>query len=157
LDTRDDFSAKRYKEGDNNICYQWVTSDIFTELDDLHDSEQAMSGADFGSGEDETEVDTLMTLGNHGRSKRNEMLAAERTMKHAGSLDDCMDGPPDVGSLEPLEPEFNQPAKAWRAIVLAKNRKSWTKGVSIYQPTVVQNTKPRDSNKTRLKLLTRPT
>jgi len=122
LDARDDFSAKRDKEGDDYICYQWATLDILTELDDLHDSEQAMSGADFGSGEDENEVNTLMTLGNRGRSKRNEMLAAERTMKHAGWLDDCMDGPPDVGSLEPVEPEFNQPAKAWRAIVLAKKQ-----------------------------------
>src|SRR5882762_6611769 len=52
LDARDDFSAKRDKGGDNNICYQWATSDILTELDDLHDSEQATSGADFGSGED---------------------------------------------------------------------------------------------------------
>jgi len=123
LDARDDFSAKRDKEGDDNICYQWATSDILAELDDLHDSEQAMSGADFGSGEDENEdVNTLKTLGNRGRSKRNEMLAAERTMKHAGWLDDCVDGPPNVGSLEPIKPEFNQPAKAWRATVLAKKQ-----------------------------------
>ena len=123
MDARDDFSAKRDEEGDDNICYQWATSDILAELDDLHDSERDKSGADFGSGEDENEeIDSLITLGNRGRSKRNEMLAVERTMKHAGWLDDCMDGPPDVGFLEPVEPEFNQPAKTWRAVVLAKKQ-----------------------------------
>jgi len=49
--------------------------------------------------------------------RRNEMQMAERTMRIAGWLDECEDGLPDVGSLLPIEPEYNQPSKAWRAAV----------------------------------------
>jgi len=43
-------------------------------------------------------------------------------MRIAGWLDECEDGLPDVGSLLPIEPEYNQPSKAWRAAVLAKKQ-----------------------------------
>jgi len=45
---------------------------------------------------------------------------AERTIRIAGWLDECEDGLPDVGSLLPIEPEYNQPSKAWRAAVLCQ-------------------------------------
>ena len=38
----------------------------------------------------------------------------------AGWLNDCEDGLPDVGSLDPVEPEYNQSSKVWWATVLAK-------------------------------------
>jgi hypothetical protein len=37
---------------------------------------------------------------------------AERTMIMAGWLDDCEDGLPDVGPLDPIEPDYTQPSKA---------------------------------------------
>jgi len=45
-------------------------------------------------------------------------------MKMAGWLDTCEDGLPDVGSLDPVRPEVNQPSKAWRAAALARKTSS---------------------------------
>ena len=50
------------------------------------------------------------------------MLTAEQTMNMAGWLDNCEDGLPDVGSLQPIKPEHNKPSKVWRATVLAKKQ-----------------------------------
>ena len=122
LDARDDYSAKRDKEG--GIPYQWATEDALTGMDDMHDFELATSGADFDLGKEYegVEDDVLLMPGKHGRRRINEMMAAERTMKLAGWLDECTDGLPDVGSLVPIKPEYDQPAKAWRSAVLAKRR-----------------------------------
>jgi hypothetical protein len=121
LDARDDYSAKRDKK-DGDISYQWATADVLDDLDDLHDSELALLGADFDPGKeyDEVEGDLINSLGRKGASRRNEMLATERTMTMAGWLDECEDGIPDVGSLTPVKPEYDQSSKAWRAAVLAK-------------------------------------
>jgi hypothetical protein len=123
LDARDDYSVKKDKE-DGGICYQWATSDVLAGLDDIHDSELAVNGADFdaGKGYEGLEGDILTTLGKRGRNRINDMMRVERTMKLAGWLDGCIDGLPDVGSLEPIRPEHDQPAKAWRSAVLAKKQ-----------------------------------
>ena len=123
LDARDDYSAKRDKK-DGDISYQWATADVLDDLDDLHDSELALLGADFDPGKeyDEVEGDLINSLGRKGASRRNEMLATERTMTMAGWLDECEDGIPDVGSLTPVKPEYDQSSKAWRAAVLAKKQ-----------------------------------
>ena len=54
--------------------------------------------------------------------KREEMIAAEWTMRLAGWLDKCVDGIPDVGSLDPVKPDCVQPARSWRAAVAAKKQ-----------------------------------
>jgi len=41
-------------------------------------------------------------------------------MKIAGWLDACEDGLPDVGFLDPVRPEVNQPSKAWRLLYWQK-------------------------------------
>src|SRR5271170_4502021 len=51
------------------------------------------------------------------------MVTAERTMRNSGWLDDCIDGCPDVGSLEPIQPYVTQPAKLWKAAILATKKK----------------------------------
>ena len=123
LDARDDYSTKKDKE-DGGICYQWATSDVLSELDDMHDSELNTSGADFDTekGFEGLDDDNVAVLGKCGKNRMNEMLMVERTMRRAGWLDDCIDGLPDVGSLEPIKPECEQPAKAWRSAVLAKKQ-----------------------------------
>jgi hypothetical protein len=120
LDARDDYSAKRAK-GDNGISYQWATPDLLDELDQLHESELSMAGADFGASS-EYDDDISGIIGKKGKHRLNEMLTAERTMKTAGWLDACEDGLPDVGSLDFVPPDVNQPSKAWRAAVLAKKQ-----------------------------------
>jgi hypothetical protein len=122
LDARDDYSAKRDKK-DGGISYQWATANVLDDLDDLHDSELALMGADFDLGEEyAVEEDAINALGKKGMSRRNEMLATERTMTMAGWLDKCEDGLPDVGSLTPMKPECDQSSKVWRAAVLAKKQ-----------------------------------
>ena len=123
LDARDDYSARRDKDG-NGICYQWATDDVLAELDDLHDSELATGGAEFDpSAEyDSSEGDDLKILGKRGSNRMHEMLTAERTLKMAGWLDECADGLPDVGSSVPVKPEHQQPSKAWRAAVLMEKQ-----------------------------------
>ncbi|KIM77367.1 hypothetical protein PILCRDRAFT_56408, partial [Piloderma croceum F 1598] len=117
LDARDDYSAKRDKN-DNGISYQWATADVLDDLDDLHDSEIALMGADFDPGKEyDVEEDAINALGKKGMSRKNEMLATERTMTMAGWLDECEDGLPDVGSLTPVKPECEQSSKVWRAAV----------------------------------------
>jgi len=120
LDARDDYSAKRAK-GDNGISYQWATPDLLDELDQLHEAELGMAGADFGASS-EYDDDISGIVGRKGKHRLNEMLTAERTMKTAGWLDACEDGLPDVGPLDPVRPEVNQPSKAWRAAVLARKQ-----------------------------------
>src|ERR1700683_3908686 len=120
LDARDDYSAKRAK-GDNGISYQWATPDLLDELDQLHESELSMAGANFGASS-EYDDDISGIIGKKGKHRLNEMLTAERTMKTAGWLDACEDGLPDVGSLDFVPPDINQPSKAWRAAVLAKKQ-----------------------------------
>ena len=113
LDARDDYSAKRDK-GDSDICYQWATTDMLDELDEMHDSELATTGADFNIGAEYegTEEDTIGVLGKRGKTRQTEMQMAERILKAAGWLDECEDGLPDVGSLVPLKPEYKQSSKA---------------------------------------------
>jgi hypothetical protein len=81
----------------------------------LHANELATAGAEFDRDfEDaDTEGDVFNIPGKRGRIRMNEMLTAERTLNMAGWLDDCEDGLPDVGSLEPVEPEYNQSSKVW--------------------------------------------
>ena len=143
LDARDDYSAKRSKE-DGGFSYPWATPDVLDELDRLHDSELAVSGADFDPGAeyDGVEGDILNVLGKWGKNRRNEMLTAERTLKMAGWLDECVDGLPDVGSLIPVEPKQNQSSKAWRAAVLAKKQAVLNER-NKHLPT---NTKSKSSN-----------
>ena len=122
LDARDDYSARKDESG--GLSYHWATSDVLDELDELHANELATVGAEFDpdlEGED-VEGDVLSIPGKRGRNRKNEMLIAERTMSMAGWLDNCEDGLPDVGSLDPIEPEHAQPSKAWRAAVLAKKQ-----------------------------------
>jgi hypothetical protein len=122
LDARDDYAAKKDKEG-GGMCYQWATPDLLVGLDSLDDGE-ILTGGDFDPGKEPEgfDEDDLMILGRRGMNRRNEMLAAERTMRLAGWLDECVDGLPDVGSLIPIKPERDQPSKAWRAAVLARKK-----------------------------------
>jgi hypothetical protein len=123
LDARDDYSAKRDKENSEDICYQWATSDTLDQLDDMHYSEKANSGADFNTNAySDGDDGTFSELGANARNRRDAMLSAERIMKTSGWLDKCEDGLPDVGSLDPVKPSVNQPAKLWRAAVLAKRQ-----------------------------------
>ena len=123
LDARDDYSSKRDKETNEDICYQWATSDTLDQLDDIHYSEKANSGADFNTnGYSDDDGSAFSELGINARNRRDAMLSAERIMKTSGWLDECEDGLPDVGSLEPVHPSVNQPAKLWRAAVLAKRQ-----------------------------------
>jgi len=50
------------------------------------------------------------------------MQTAENVVRMAGWLDKCVDGTPDVGNLESIEPEVNQPPKSWKAAVQAKKQ-----------------------------------
>jgi len=123
LDARDDYSAKRDKEDSDGICYQWATSDALDQLDDMHYSELANSGADFNANAYlDGDEEVFGSLGVKARNRRDAMLSAERIMKTAGWLDKCKDGLPDVGCLDPLKPSVNQPGKSWRAAVLAKRQ-----------------------------------
>src|SRR6267154_3396820 len=54
--------------------------------------------------------------------KRQEIITAEWTMRLAGWLDKCVDGIPDVGSLDPVKPDCVQPTRSWRAAVAAKKQ-----------------------------------
>ena len=121
LDAWDDYSAKKDKEDGKGICYQWTTTDTLVELDDLHDSE-LLTGGNFDPGTEYEGMDgdALTILGRHAKIRSNEILVAEHTMRLAGWLDKCIDGPPDMGSLIPVKPECNQPSKAWRAAVSEK-------------------------------------
>jgi hypothetical protein len=123
LDARDDYSTRKDKS-DGGISYGWASPDVLDELDELHVNELAIIGANFDSGleNEDAEFDALSVPGKQGRTKKNEMLMAERTMIMAGWLDDCADGLPDVGPLDPIEPDYTQPSKAWRAAVLAKKQ-----------------------------------
>jgi hypothetical protein len=123
LDARDDYSAKRDKDDEDKIKYQWATSDVLGALEDMHDTE-AYSGADFEVGRqyDGYEEDAFYALGKRGKNRRDAMSLAERTMNVSGWLDSCIDGLPDVGSLIPIEPDIKQPGKLWRAAVLAKKQ-----------------------------------
>jgi len=121
LDARDDHYAKRAK-GNGGISYQWATPELLDELDELHDSELVMAGADFNGTDYEDEGNMLTAVGKKGKRRNNDMLTAERIMKTAGWLDECEDGLPDIGSPTPIEPEYNQSSKAWRAAVLAKKK-----------------------------------
>ena len=147
LDARDDYSAKKDK-GEGDISYQWATSEMIHALDDLHDSELALVGAEFDINEeyDGSEEDVLNILGKRGRTRRNEMLMAERTLRLAGWLDECEGGPPDVGDLAPMEPEHNQTSKAWRAAVLSRKQAILDERNS-HLPTnansVLQNSNPK--------------
>ena len=79
LDARDDYSAKRAK-GDNGISYQWATPDLLDELDQLHESELGMAGADFGaSSKYDNEISGI--VGKKGKDRLNEMLTAEQTRR----------------------------------------------------------------------------
>jgi hypothetical protein len=60
--------------------------------------------------------------GKRCKSRREAMTLAERTMHISGWLDPSPDGLPDVGSLIPMVPEFDQSGKLWRAAVLAKKQ-----------------------------------
>src|ERR1700674_2735908 len=63
LDARDDYSAKRDKK-DGGISYQWATANVLDDLDNLHDSELALMGADFDPGEEyAVEEDAINALG----------------------------------------------------------------------------------------------
>jgi hypothetical protein len=111
LDARDDYSAKRDKD-ESGKSYQWATSELLNELDNLHDEELVMGETNFDLDEEYKENDIFKIPGNRGKMRQNEMQMAERTMRMVGWLDECEDGLPDVGSLLPIEPEYNQPSKA---------------------------------------------
>jgi hypothetical protein len=119
LDARDDYSAKCNKQTGSGINFQWATSEMLADLDDFYDTELVIAN---GDEDDDADSDALNVPGSRGRAKIYEMMAAERTMKQSGWLDECEDGSPDVGPLHPVEPECKQPAKAWRAAVLAKKQ-----------------------------------
>ena len=123
LDAHDDYSAKHNKDDQDKIKYQWATSDVLNILDDMHDTE-AYSGADFEVGKqyEGYEEESFNIIGKRGKYRREAMSLAERTMNVSGWLDPSVDGLPDVGSLEPMEPEIKQTGKLWRAAVLAKKQ-----------------------------------
>lgn len=123
LDARDDYSAKRDKEDDDKIKYQWATGETLDALDDAHYAE-AYSGADFDVEKqyDGFEEEAFNILGRKGKHRKEAMLLAERTMNISGWLNASLDGLPDVGLLDPMEPEIKQSGKLWRAAVLAKKQ-----------------------------------
>lgn len=124
LDARDDYSAKRKERLASGINFQWATSEMLEGLDDFHDTELAIGNANLDNGEEyDDEIDDPLNVpGLRGRARKYEMMTAEKTMKQSGWLDKCVDGSPNVGSLHPIEPKRKQPAKAWRAAVLAKKQ-----------------------------------
>lgn len=121
LDARDDYSAKRDKENEDNISYQWATPDMMTFLDDSH-LRDTIEGAEMTFEDQQAEEDGLGVLGRQGKFLRDGMAAAERTMIMAGWLDGCVDGLPDVGEVQPIQPEADQSAKQWRVAVLARKQ-----------------------------------
>jgi hypothetical protein len=66
--------------------------------------------------------DMLRITGKNSQHRKMTMASAERTMKMAGWLDECTDGLPDVGSLNPIQLDIQQSGKAWRAAVLARKQ-----------------------------------
>jgi hypothetical protein len=135
LDARDDYSAKRDKEDEDKIKYQWATSDMLGALDDTHFAE-AYSGADFNAEKecDEYEEEPFNVVGKKGKYRREAMALAERTMHISGWLDPCQDGLPDVGCLDPMEPGIMQSGKLWRAVVLAKKQEILQEKI-LHMPT----------------------
>jgi len=134
LDARDDYSAKRDKEDEDKIKYQWATSDMLGALDDAHYAE-AYSGADFDTKKhDGYEEEIFNISGRKDKNRREAMALAERTMNISGWLDPCQDGLPDVGCLDPMEPEIKQSGKLWRAVVLAKKQEILQEK-SLHMPT----------------------
>ena len=123
LDARDDYSAQREKDDDDKIRYSWATSDMLTSLDDIRQEDLACEGSHTSLDEHENLYDeSLSMVGKGMRSRKAAMASAERTMRLAGWLDECVDGLPDIGSLDPIKPDIEQTAKAWRAAVLAKKQ-----------------------------------
>ena len=119
LDAHNDYSANRDKEDQDKIKYQWATSDTLS----AHYAE-AYSGADFNMDKthDTYDEELFDIPGKKCKSRREAMALAARTMHISGWLDPSPDGLPDVGSLIPMVPEFDQSGKLWRAAVLAKKQ-----------------------------------
>jgi len=61
LDARDDYSAKRDKD-ESGISYQWATSELLDELDNLHDEELVMGENNFDPDEEYGEMISLRFL-----------------------------------------------------------------------------------------------
>ena len=135
LDARDDYSAKRDKDGQDEIKYQWADSNGLNALDDMHYAE-AYSGADFDGDKqyEHCDEEEFNVLGKRAKSRREAMALAERTMNVSGWLDPSHDGLPDLGTLEAIEPEIKQPGKLWRAAVLAKKQQILQERIS-HMPT----------------------
>src|SRR5882762_2626681 len=100
LDAKDDYSAKRNKQSESGINFQWATSEMLDDLKDLYDAEIVIYN---GNKYDHADSDTLNIPGLQGKAKMYKMMAAERTMKQSGWLDECEDGSPDVGQMENLD------------------------------------------------------
>jgi hypothetical protein len=124
LDAHDDYSAKRKKEGKDNIHYQWATSEMLNDLDDEYHDNAINNGDDFNmdTHNDAYEENIFSIPGKKQLDKLNAMAAVERTMIASGWLDKCQDGLPNIGSLNPVQPSINQSGNLWRAAVLARRQ-----------------------------------
>ena len=123
LDARDDYSAKRAREDEGGIKYHWASSDILDHLDETHHAAQvAEDYVDTSNCNDVEDDEAFKLIGQMAKSRMAAMTAAERTMRMSGWLDECLDGLPDVGPLEPVEPTIKQSGKLWRNSVLLKRQ-----------------------------------
>jgi hypothetical protein len=123
LDARDDYSTKQKMGMKDNIHYQWLTSEMVSDLDEHH-NDPIHNGDDFNVDTHYTadEDDYLSIPGKKYLDKLNAMATVERTMKASGWLDNCNDGLPDVGSLHAIQPSVVQSGKQWNIAVHEKRQ-----------------------------------
>ncbi|KIM77535.1 hypothetical protein PILCRDRAFT_76676 [Piloderma croceum F 1598] len=125
LDAQDDYSAQRNQEGDREQAQHWASYGHWDALDDNYEDELADNNA-FPPNSVQNDHDNIdYEQPSHQCRVRNEkMQTAENVVRMAGWLDKCVDGTPDVGNLESVEPEVDQPPKSWKAAVQAKKTRN---------------------------------
>jgi hypothetical protein len=123
LDARDDYSTKQKMGMKDNIHYQWLTSEMVSDLDEhhndpIHNNDDFNVDTHYIADED----DYLSIPGKKYLDKLSAMATVERTMKASGWLDNCNDGLPDVGSLHAIQPSVVQSGKQWNIAVYEKRQ-----------------------------------
>ena len=123
LDACDDYSTKQKMGMKDNIQYQWLTSEMVSDLDEYH-NDPIHSGDDFNvdSHYSADEENYLSIPGKKHLDKLSAMATVERTMRASGWLDNCDDGLPDVGSLHAIQPSIVQSGKQWNMAVHEKRQ-----------------------------------
>jgi Helitron helicase-like domain at N-terminus/PIF1-like helicase len=116
LDARDDYAANR-RTNKSGINYQWATSDMLDSLDDTHETERVLNGADFNTQLDYITETTFDIPSMRDLHRQHAMECAERTMRNSGWLDACEDGLLDVGLLKPINPTIEQTKTSWKSAI----------------------------------------